>query len=309
MADITDILEQYIDRAELLAKEGKVKDAFTLCRKVLEADPENSRALSLERLIEEAIRNINDQAIDQKIEALKPLWEQGAYDQIIRELKEMYHYAPHNPKLESALAQAEALYRGAVEKQSMDKTQQYAVELEEIFVRKEYDTILETIQKNQRFAGEEPKVQKIHDQYRKKIVSARLEEKKELFKSEKYEDIVNFLYGLQHIDPQNADVLELLRTYRKKLLEQQLDSKQDYILKAEQNIKTLYQLGKFDKAVEACDELLRTDAGNKLAASTKKEAQAKYAAILQEETENFIAKTATDLSAEQKQHPEDFISI
>src|SRR5690242_19700009 len=138
MSNFQEIFDQYLDRAETLLAEGKLKDAYMLCMNVLENDPENDRGLALRKKTQDMIENFNIHSIDQKLESLKPLWEQGAYDQLVKELTELYRYAPHYDKIERALADAQNMYRGVYDSQKSERTGAYEGELEQLLQGKKY---------------------------------------------------------------------------------------------------------------------------------------------------------------------------
>ncbi len=309
MADIQDVLNQYIDRARLLLTEGKIKDAYTLCMKVVETDPTHSGALELRKTIEDSIQNYNLHTIDEKLELLKPLWEKGEYDKLIKELTELYRYAPHYEKLEEALAQAQAMYRNIYNTQSETKVTGYQESLEQLFQQKKYKELIEMTQKNARQASQDPTVRDLHAKYRKKIISSKLAEKKSLFESEKYEEIVNYLYQLQDIDRNSEELAQLLRTYRERLLSSQIDDKREFILRASENAKNLYQLGKFEKAMVVAEEILHIDPKSGFAKNIWRSAKSKFETAIQDETEDQISSNFTTFTEEVKATPQNFIKL
>lgn len=309
MADIQDVFNQYIAQAELLLNEGKLKDAYNLCTKVLEADPENEGALKMKEKISDAALNFNQKAIDEKLKAFQPLWKNGEYAQLIKNLTELYRYAPHYTPLEEQLAQAQDLYRKQLATQTKDVIQLYAQELETLFQEKKFDEMIKLMIGKNREALTNPQLKATHQTYRDKIIAYKIEEKKSLFETEKYEDIVNFLYQLQQIDRTNKQVEELLRKYRKSLLVSQVSNKQEFTLRAGENMTTLYQLGKYEKAAQVAEEILHFDPLDKAARAMVKKANAKYAKQLQEETENQIASNYPSLQAEHAANRSAFISL
>lgn len=309
MSDIQDIFNQYIERAELLLSEGKIKDAYMLCMKVLENDPENTRALSLRSRLEETIQNYNVHTVDEKLDAMKPLWEKGEYDKLIKELTELYRYAPHYEKLEQALAQAQAMYRSLYNTQASDKKEIYIKQLDQLFQEKKYKEMIEVMQQNSRGATQDVEVRTLHTRYRTKIIEARIEEKKALFESEKYEDIVNFLYQLQDIDKSSEMLTDLLRTYRKKLLSSQIDDKREFILRASENAKMLYQVGKYEKAMQVAEEILHIDPKDTFANAIYKKAKSDFEKLLQDETENQIQQNYASFADQQASQPESFMKL
>lgn len=309
MADIQDVFNQYTAQAGLLLSEGKLKDAYNLCTKVLEADPENEGALEMKEKISDAALNFNQQAIDEKLKTLKPLWEAGEYSQLIKSLSELYRFAPHYGPLEEQLAQAQDLYRKQFAAQTKDILATYIQELESLLQEKKYDEMIKLMLEKNREALTNPQINAIHQSYRDKIITIKIGEKKSLFETEKNEDIVNFLYQMQQIDRTNKQVEELLKKYKKNLLVSQVSNKQEFTLKASENMKTLYQLGKYEKAVQVAEEILHFDPLDKSAKDMAKKAKAKYAKQLQEETENQIATSYQEMKGEQALNKNTFTSL
>lgn len=309
MADIQDVFNQYTAQAGLLLSEGKLKDAYNLCTKVLEADPENEGALAMKEKISDAALNFNQQAIDEKLKSFKPLWEAGEYSQLIKNLSELYRFAPHYGPLEEQLAQAQDLYRKQFAAQTKDVLASYAQELENLLQEKKYDEMVKLMLEKNREALTNPQLKAIHQNYRDKIIAIKIAEKKLLFETEKNEDIVNFLYQMQQIDRTNKQVEELLNRYKKNLLVSQVSNKQEFTLKATENMKTLYQLGKYEKAVQIAEEILHFDPLDKTAKDMAVQAKAKYAKQLQEETENQIATSYQEMKDEQASSKDAFTSL
>lgn len=309
MADIQDIFNQYIARAEQLLEEGKIKDAYGLCMKVLETDPENKAAIRMKEKIADSLQNFNQKAIDEKLKALKPLWEKGEYSLLIKELTDLYRYAPHYVPLEEALAQAQDLYRKEFNAQRQNTLVTYEETLKELLAQNKYQEMVEFMQTKNREALTNMDLKKINDLYRDKIIEQKINEKAALFRTEKYEDIVNFLYQLQQIDRHNQRIEDLLRKYRKNLLVSQVSDKQEFVLKATENVTTLYQIGKYEKAYQAAEEILHFEPTNKFAKDMIKKAKAKYGAQLQSDTESQIASNHTEYSAEYSADPSKFIKL
>ena len=309
MADIQDVFNQYTAQAGLLLSEGKLKDAYNLCTKVLEADPENEGALAMKEKISNAALNFNQQAIDEKLKSFKPLWEAGEYSQLIKNLSELYRFAPHYGPLEEQLAQAQDLYRKQFAAQTKDVLATYMQELENLLQEKKYDEMIKLMLEKNRDALTNPQLNAIHQSYRDKIISIKIAEKKPLFETEKNEDIVNFLYQMQQIDRTNKQVEELLNKYKKNLLVSQVSNKQEFTLKATENMKTLYQLGKYEKAAQVAEEILHFDPLDKTAKDMAVQAKAKYAKQLQEETENQIATSYQEMKGEQALNKNAFTSL
>ncbi len=309
MADIQDVFKQYVAQADLLLNEGKLKDAYNLCTKVLEADPENEGALKMKEKISDAAMNFNQKAIDEKLKAFKPLWENGEYAELIKNLTELYRYAPHYGPLEEQLAQAQDMYRKQFAAQTKDVLQLYTQELENLLQEKKYDEMIKLMIGKNREALTNPQLKAIHQTYRDKIILIKIEEKKSLFDTEKNEDIVNFLYQMQQIDRTNVQVESLLKKYRKNLLVSQVSNKQEFTLRATENMTTLYQLGKYEKAAQVAEEILHFDPLDKLAKTMLKKATSKYAKQLQEETENQIATSYQEMKAEKALNQNAFTSL
>lgn len=306
MSDIQDIFNQYLDRAELLFNEGKIKEAYTLCMKVLENDPENSRAINIKKEIEYRVENHNTRSVDERLEVLKPLWEKGEYAKLVKELTDLCQYAPHYEKLEKALAQAQDMYRQMYMHQESEKRKEYETKLAELFKTKKYTELLELMQKNAAAVTQDAQLRTLHATYKENIIQEKIKEKKSLFESEKYEDIVNFLLQLQEIDRNSPTLISYLRTYREKLLASQIDDKQEFVLKSSENAKMLYQLGKYEKAMEVAEEILHLDPKNSTAKGIYQKSKKTYEKELEESTENQIKANFQAFSEEQKVKPEGF---
>lgn len=295
MADIQDIFDQYIGQAELLLQEGKLKDAYMLCQKVLDADPENSAAQAMREKVADAAQSYNQKSIDEKIKSLEPLWKDGEYAEIIKSLTELSRYAPHYAPLEQALVDAQDLYRRQLATQEKNTAINYKEQLQALFAGNKVDEMIPLMVTKNREALTNPEIAEINSFYRDKIIEQKINEHQALFISEKYDDIVNYLYQLQQIDRQNDRIKALLLKHRKNLLVSQVSNKQEFTIRATENMNTLYQIGKYEKAQQVAEEILHFDPRDKLAKAMAIKAKAKYAKQLQDETENQIATSYQEM--------------
>ena len=185
----------------------------------------------------------------------------------------------------------------------------YEKSLEDLVSQKKYSEVLEKINETEKnFAGE-TEVRKVHIRIKDKIIDAKINEKKELFDTEKYEEIVNFLYQLRYIHPVSKKIEKLLRKYRSRLLDQQLENKQDFVFRSKENIKNLILLGKFEFAIEACEDLIRVDPRSLFARKTILDCEAKLRKLLRQSMYEQIMSRQEPLTREMLENPDQFIEL
>jgi tetratricopeptide (TPR) repeat protein len=310
MADALDIIiDQYLAAANQAYETEKFQDAYKICTKIFEIDPENKNAIELRNKIEDAVQNYNIHLIQKELEKLEPWWKEGRYQELVVELQKLYRAAPNYTKLEKLLADAEEKYREQVRERSQNTLQDYKKSLVQLLQEKKYNEVIEKIFATEQFRGKDPSIRTIHTEIKDQLVDIKLEEKKELLASNNYEDILNLLYRLRNIHPSSEKIQKLLRTYREKFLQQQLDHKQDFIFRSQENIKNLMLLKKFEFAIQACEDLLSIDPRNQFGKKAKSDCEAQLKILLRETTIQQISEKSAQQTKEYREKPEDFIAI
>lgn len=303
------LIDQYLAQADAAYKSENFQEAYKICMKLMEVDPENQQVLDMKAKIEEAVQNYNIYLINKEIERLEPLWKEERYGELIPALQQLYKAAPRYEKLEKLLSQAEEKYREEVGKRNENAIQQYEKDLQDLLKEGKYQELIEKIGQTERLDKNKMVFRELHIKMKDALVERRLEEKKELLNSEKYEDIVNFLYQLKNLHPASKKIEKLLREFREKLLGQQLENKQDFIFRAKENIKNLILLGKFEPAIQACEDLISIDPRNSFAKSTKKDCERKLKNLLQETMFQQIKEETPKTQKELTEKPDDFIRL
>ncbi|MEK7544592.1 MAG: hypothetical protein AAB551_00500 [Patescibacteria group bacterium] len=310
MASAIEILiDQYLAQADAAFKAENFQEAYKICMKLMEVDSENSQVLEMKAKIEEAVQNYNIYLINKEIDKFEPLWKEERYLELVQVYQELYKAAPKYEKLEKLLSKAEEKYRDMLEKKTENAIQQYEKDLQDLLKQGKYQELIEKIGQTERLDKNKIIFRDLHIKMKDALVEKRLKEKKELLDSEKYEDVVNFLYQLKNLHPSSKKVEKLLRNFREKLLGQQLENKQDFVFRAKENIKNLVLLGKFEPAIQACEDLISIDPRNSFAKSTKNDCERKLKNLLQESMYQQITQESENRERDFNQNPENFIKL
>ena len=100
MADaLKTIIDQYLAHAEAAYQSENFQEAYKLCLKMMEWDPENADVLELKEKVENAVGNYNIHLIDKEIQRLEPLWKEKKYREIVVILQQLYQKHPNYEKV------------------------------------------------------------------------------------------------------------------------------------------------------------------------------------------------------------------
>lgn len=298
MSDLQVIFQQYLAAAQQAMQDGDLKNAYVICEKMLEIDPDYEEAKELKGEIEQRVNSYNDDVIQRRITELAPLWNEGAYDRLVKAYMDMFRDAPRDERVRDLLAKAQDAYRKSYGEQRKNRLTQHEKKLNELLAQDDYRPLLAYMLDVIKESHNDQGILQLNQQYREKLIDKRIAEKHALFESQKYDEIVNLLYQLREIDQNSPRVKSLLQTYRKKLLDSQIDEKGEWIYKALTNTTYLLQRGKYEQAVQAAKEILHADPTNKQGKQLLKEATAHYEDQLQKETEEKIKLGYAETSQE-----------
>lgn len=302
----------YYDQLELkinsLVNDRKFKEAFSLCKESILQYPDETRFIKIRERIEKAVEEENERIIKDKIEAIKPLWKEEKYIEILGILKNLLAASPNNSKLKNLYLDAEQSYKKQFEK------------LNEKFIKEQHkrlDGILET---NPNQLTEElyilakenqgnQNVKNLVEEYEEKLIDKKINEKKELINSNKYDVIENFLDELRKINKFSNKIKEVESQIKARKLEGEIVQTKEFVYGGEKYLDTLVKLKKFDKAMQAASEILKVDPQNAAAKEVFINSEKKYKEQLKYLAADSINKNFESLKAEYEKDKTKFIKI
>lgn len=302
----------YYDQLELkinsLVNDRKFKEAFSLCKDCILQYPGEDRFIKIRERIEKAVEEENERIIKEKIEAMKPLWKEEKYLEILRTLKELLAASPNNSKLKSLYLDAEQSYRKQFEKLNEKFSKEQHKRLDEILKNNPNQLTEELYILTKENQGNQS-VKKLVEEYEEKLITKKIDEKQELINSNKYDVIENFLEELRKINKFSKKIQEVESQIKSRKLEGEIIQTKEFVYGGEKYLDTLVKLKKYDKAMQAATEILRVDPQNAEAKEVLINSEKKYKEQLKYLAADSINKNFESLKKEYEQDKTKFIKI
>lgn len=291
-----------------LMHDKKYKEAYSLVKQFLERFPHEKTFIKLKKQIEEAVEEENESLINEKLESLKPLFKEEKYEEILKILKELLTLSPNSSKLQKLYQETQIKYQNqvTVSQEKFEKKQR--ARLDELLQTNE-TLLIEEIFLLETQNSDVPRIRKLAQEYRDKVIEKKIKEKKELIYSDKYDAISNFIEQLKKIDPNSPRITELENIVGGKKLVNQSEQKSEYIYAGQTHLDTLMKLKKYDKVIKVSEEILKTDPENITAKKMLEEATRLFFAQTKEESIDSINKNLPALKQEYEKDKTKFTTI
>jgi tetratricopeptide (TPR) repeat protein len=308
MAEITNLKEAYKTIKQLI-KEEKWLEAHRACLEMLRFDPENLKIIHLKNKIEKNVKKNNKKSIKSDIEKLKPLWSEHKYEELLQNLKKLEPYIKDYPGIKSLILKATKKYENSLRSEQEKEYLEETKKVEELKGNHKYQEALLIAEKLRIIGIHTPELKKIILKIRTQWIHHEMDENRFLLNGTKYEDALLFLQRLLKIDQTSEKVKSSIEETKKAYKAYKIEEKKEFIYKGLENIRTLYQLKKFEKAYEACGEILEIDPQNKSALSFQNLSSKKAQKIIDNEVITQMIANQKNLKSEFKTNKKSFIRI
>lgn len=306
---MADEKKQGINQIEALIHEGKLKEAYSMCNKLLLNFPENGRIARLQKRIEKTVYEQNLKSVKNDMKSLKPLWKEKNYKELVEKLEVLTQYVPGYSPVEKDLYKAKKLYSDQLVKEQKGAIDEYIKNIEKLISEGKYhDAILEIKKILAKIPGHE-KALLLDKKARDLYIVQQLKENGSLLKSKKFKEIELFLKELLKIKPDSHKVKELLEKASKRETVALTYERKDFAFQSMEYIKTLMQKKKWDKAVEALEELLKVDPQNIKVLELLDKARNKFDKQLTKEVLLKTKELQKKFKAQRAQNPKEFIRL
>lgn len=290
-------------------KDDKWLEAHRACLEVLRFDPENLKIIHLKNKIEKQVKKINKKAIKSDIDKLKPLWNERKYKELLLNLKQLEPYLHDYPALKPLILKATRKYEEQM-KDEMEITYRNETKtVADLMEQKRFQEALQIAEKLRIMGLHTTQLKKLIASVRSRWIQYELETNKVLLSGTKYEDALLMYQKILKIDPESAQLKTLIEQTKKAYSAFKIEEKKEFIYKGLENIRTLYQLKKYEKAYEACSEILEVDPQNKNALSFQKKAGSRAQKLINNEVLAQMIANQKTLRSEYKADKKSFIRL
>ena len=300
--------EQLEQKINFLLTDRKFKEAFALCKEYILQYPEESRFIKIKNKIEKAVEEENEKITKDKLEAIKPLWKEEKYIDILKILKDLINASPNNAKLKSLYLDAENLYKKQFEKLNAKFNEEQRKRLNNV-LQNNPGQINEELYILEKENPGSLNVKNLVLEYQDKLIEKKIEDKKELINSDKYDIIENFLEELKKIDKSNKRIQDIEKELKSRKLEGEIGQTKEFVYGGEKHLDTLLKLKKYDKAIKTAEEILKVDPNNINVRKVLKYSEKKFQNQLKYLAAESIEKNFQNLKEEYEQDKKKFIKI
>ncbi len=257
--------------------------AHRACLEILRFDPENIRIIRLKNKIESSVSKLNREAVKKDLLMLQPLWEQHKYLEILKYLEKLQPFVADYPPLLQIIKKAKLAYNKQVYEQQEQYYKESYARIIKLIEEKKFGESLRESEKLRLLKINEDQIKKLIKKIRSDWINNEIQSNQTLIQSTRYEDILFLYQNLRRIDPNSALLEMLIRKTKKDYQLYKVEEKKEFIYKGTEQIRTLYLLKKFDKALRAAKEILEIDPRNKEIKKLYAKSQKKYQLQLEKE--------------------------
>jgi len=301
-------LQQAEKNINILLIEKKYQEAYVLCNKIIAKYPNYKVFEKLKKKIEDSVEKENEEVVKKSIEALEPLWEEQKYAEILIKLKHLTKLDPDSWSLQRMYKKAQTLYMEQIEelkkKFKKEKTEKLNKLLEE-----DPESLLRELNLLEQTNARDPEIIQFLNGFRSELIKKRIADKGDLLSSDKYDAIFNFIETLKKIDASSPEIEHLQKKIQFKKAESQLDAKKEFIYKEKEYITTLIQLNKYDKAIQAIEELAKYGPLDDKLKALLNEAKGKFFSQSKNDTIKSIDQNSPNLKKEYESNKDNFVKF
>lgn len=250
----------------------------------------------------------NSRVVEDKIVTLEKLFEEKKYAQLLRDTQKILSLSPGNRKIIRLEEKAKKAYREEIQ------------ELRDNFKKSQTERLTKILNEDPAKLPDElfllesnnardPEVFALTKLFRDKLIEKKINEKKDLIYSNKYDVIESFIDQLRKIDQKNPRIAQIVEIISRSRQEKQFDATREFIYKGQKYLDTMMKLAKYDKVMQAAQEILAIEKSNKFA--TKLYQKAKQLLFIQtrDTVIQSIKANLPNLKAEYLQNKNNFVKL
>ncbi len=256
MNDPQILIQDSFEKINNAMQSGKWSEAYQACLEILRYDSENHQALKLKNKIEKEVGKLNREAIKKDMSMLKQLWQEKKYEELFGELQKLKAFFPEYPELADLYQKVQKAYQRNVGQEQKKQYRDQLISIQQLASAGNFAGAIQQATALQIPNFKDKKIDNLIQQLQNKWIKAELEKNKILLVSDKFEEKLLFLQSLKHIDQKSKLLEKYIQKTKMDYQAYKIESKKEFIYQASENIRTLYQLKKYDKVIQACHEVL-----------------------------------------------------
>jgi len=303
------ILDQEIQKINQYVLAEQFQSAYKLCNKMLLNFPESRRLHKLQYKIEKIAFKQNVESVKKDLKALKPLWNEKKYAELVEKLKVLQSYVPGYRAVEKDLYKASKLYQKQMVIEQKDFLDKYMKAVEVEMSKKNFRGAIILLKKVLNSIHNYKRAESMLEKAKDLLIDQELEQNRDLLRSKKFKEIEILLKKLLEINPENNKIKSIYRKAAKREALMLEFAKKDFTYQSYENILILYQKKKYEKAIDSLYELLSVDPDNIKAKELLVQAEKKFDSKLTREVTIKIIELQKKYEDQYRKDKKSFIKI
>ncbi len=238
-----------LENLKNLIANGKLKEAYFLAVELNRQNPNNKELAGLLQELTTSLTAQNENNLDLQISKVETLKQQGNFAEALKLTLNLISFAPSDKRLNSMLNDLKEI----IESQHSKNIEQAKLEAKQLVASGKLTEALQIIDSNGLQA----------DPIRISLVNSYIEQKLESNSAQikilPPIQVLKFLQNLQSLNNQHPKVNELIKEQVAREKKHRLIQIKESIRQLKFQIKVLYHQGKFQKSIQACNQLLKLD--------------------------------------------------
>lgn len=302
-------INQEISRIKTLIANHRLKEAYAACNKLLLNFPDSGRVYKLKKSIEKTVFKQNVVSVKKDLKALKPLWREKKFTELVQKLQTLQQYVPGYAPVEKQLSEAQKLYNKYHKKEQKDALKQYIQTIGKKMQEENYEEAITLCKQVLTKIPNHEQASYLLNKAKNLLITKKINDNKFLLESDKFEEIQKFLHELLQFNANSKQIHSLLnKAMRREKVTLEM-GKKEFAFRSYENIIVLYKKKKYDKVIEAMHELLAVEPDNLKYLELLSKAKKKFSRQLNREVITKISNLQQKYRDDHKIHPKEFIRI
>lgn len=257
--------KQQLGQIVALAESGEIAKAFQSISGYIQAYRDDEEAVKIYQKLKKQVYQTNLEKVKESIDSVKFMWKQKRYKDLLHLYLKLREYAPNYKPLQKLIQKA---YKAAQkdELSKRDSIGKQIVETVDAYIKnKKYSEALQFLENTIMQDPNNPLLQKLLLETKHKIIDQKLAHNKSKLKKSAATESYDFIKKLYELEPNYYKTQQLYAEQYYKLKDYYKNQKFIFEKEAKKQITILFNTKEFEKALQASQELIRTNLQSKTA--------------------------------------------
>ncbi len=292
-----------------LIEQGNLQAALANCKELLKVNPYHRTVQKFLRKIEELILKDNIKKVDIDIDSTMHLWKEDRYDDLLKIYNKLYQYAPQYRRLQKLIQKLTSKLNASQTAMRQDFIHKAHAAIADIIHQQNFSDAILASSELLHYDPLNVEAQRSLMKAKDGLIEKKLKENTRIMESADFERAVEFYESLLNINSYNENVKRLTLQAKGHLAEQKLLAEKIHLNESVVRMKELFKSAEYEKAIQACEEILRIDPANFVAKMFAKKARV----TIRDESNDLMVKklkaALAETTGEYAKNPAGFVRL